>query len=70
MRTLLLTKYMWKTITFHCLPSSRCKVALDVRPHWRCEQVDYTKSCMLHWIKVEGSKNYLYIVHIKRNEDK
>jgi hypothetical protein len=25
MRTLLLTKYMWKTITFHCLPSSRCK---------------------------------------------
>jgi hypothetical protein len=24
MRTLLLTKYMWKTITFHCLPSSRC----------------------------------------------
>jgi hypothetical protein len=24
MRTLLLTKYMWKTITFHCFPSSRC----------------------------------------------
>jgi hypothetical protein len=24
MRTLLFTKYMWKTITFHCLPSSRC----------------------------------------------
>jgi hypothetical protein len=23
MWTLLLTKYMWKTITFHCLPSSR-----------------------------------------------
>jgi hypothetical protein len=24
MRTLQLTKYMWKMITFHCLPSSRC----------------------------------------------
>jgi hypothetical protein len=24
MQTLLFTKYMWKTITFHCLPSSRC----------------------------------------------
>jgi hypothetical protein len=24
MWTLLFTKYMWKTITFHCLPSSRC----------------------------------------------
>jgi hypothetical protein len=24
MRTLLFTKYIWKTITFHCLPSSRC----------------------------------------------
>jgi hypothetical protein len=25
MRILLFTKYMWKTITFHCLPSSRCR---------------------------------------------
>jgi hypothetical protein len=25
MRTLLFTKYMWKMITFHCLPSSRCR---------------------------------------------
>jgi hypothetical protein len=25
MQTLLFTKYMWKTITFHCLLSSRCK---------------------------------------------
>jgi hypothetical protein len=25
MLTLLFTKYMWKTITFHCLPSLRCK---------------------------------------------
>jgi hypothetical protein len=25
MGTLLLTKYMWETITFHCLPSLRCQ---------------------------------------------
>jgi hypothetical protein len=25
MQTLLVTKYMWKTITFHCLPSLRCR---------------------------------------------
>ena len=29
MRTLLLTKYMWKTITFHCLPSLRYQVSLE-----------------------------------------
>jgi hypothetical protein len=29
MRTLLLTKYMWKMITFHCLPSLRCQVPLE-----------------------------------------
>jgi hypothetical protein len=29
MRTLLLTKYMWKTITFHCLPSSRCNITIS-----------------------------------------
>jgi hypothetical protein len=29
MQTLLLTKYMWKTITFHCLPSSRCRCNED-----------------------------------------
>jgi hypothetical protein len=27
MRTLLLTKFMWKNITFHCLPNSRCCIA-------------------------------------------
>jgi hypothetical protein len=35
MRTLLLTKYMWKTITFHCLPSSRCKVIC-----WQWKEID------------------------------
>jgi hypothetical protein len=32
MRTLLLMKYMWKTITFHCLPSSRCRY-LSTKSH-------------------------------------
>jgi hypothetical protein len=26
----------------------RSKVALDVRLYWRCKQVDYTMSCMVH----------------------
>jgi hypothetical protein len=26
----------------------RSKGALDLRPHWRCGQVDYTKSCVVH----------------------
>jgi hypothetical protein len=26
----------------------RFEVVLDVRPHWRCGQVDYTKSCVVH----------------------
>jgi hypothetical protein len=26
----------------------KSKVALDVRPHWRCGQVDYTKNCVVH----------------------
>jgi hypothetical protein len=24
------------------------KMALDVRPHWRCGQMDYTKICVVH----------------------
>jgi hypothetical protein len=28
------------------------QVALDVRPHWRCGQVDYTKNCVVHGWKV------------------
>jgi hypothetical protein len=28
MRTLLFMKYMWKMITFHCLPSSRCNLSV------------------------------------------
>jgi hypothetical protein len=30
----------------------KSKVALDVRPHWRCGQVDYTKNFMVHGWKV------------------
>jgi hypothetical protein len=33
MRTLLFTKYMWKTITFHCLPSSRWLINNPKRRH-------------------------------------
>jgi hypothetical protein len=31
---------------------NRSKMALDERLHWRCVQVDYTKSCG-KWIKME-----------------
>jgi hypothetical protein len=58
MRILLFTKYMWKTITFHCLPSSRWMSIiehLNTRFYWRIRQCLSWPSIMISLVKPKVS---------------
>jgi hypothetical protein len=61
MQTLLLTKYMWKTITFHCLPSSRCDFP-EAQRSWQSNGPFCSKNWYLHETKYQNFDKNLYQV--------
>jgi hypothetical protein len=63
MRTLLFTKYMWRTITFHCLPSSRWYNEIHIiRPFSYNQNGILKENCIEN---LNGKHILWYILYIK-----